>query len=239
MTFLLTLLTTLMVAILARPAMQKVPWVFYLICIALDVALLALSAGLIPQAAVQLATMLLRRGFIAISLFVIVMYIGVFPYGSKVRNYFSPVRAVLAICACILALGHVAAYFATFIPRLFEGNLSSTMALSMFAGLGLLTLLLVLGITSFRGVRKAMGGRAWLRLQKASYLFYALIYVHSMCLLIPSALQHGKAAQTSVLVYSVVFGAYAVARVVRAIADHRQSEVAAQLRQEELELQAV
>lgn len=239
MIFLLTLFATLAAVSLLRPAMQRYPLAFYLACIGLDVVLIALSAGVLPQATVQIATMLLRRGFIALSLFVIVMYIGVFPYGSKVRNFFSPIRAVLAICACILALGHVSAYFATFIPRLFTGNLTEPMAVSMVAGLVLLALLLVLGITSFRAVRRAMGGKAWIKLQKLSYLFYGLIYAHSMCLLVPSALQHGQAAQVSVVVYSVVFGGYAIARILRAVADGHRKEASAQLRQEELDTQAV
>lgn len=239
MTFLITLFATLIVALALQPAMKKVPLPFYLACIALDIALIALSLGFVPTVAAQPITVLLRRGFIALSLFIIVMYIGVFPYGSKLRNYLSPIRAVLAICACILALGHVSAYFATFIPRLLTGLLPVAMGVSMAAGLLLLALLLVLGITSFRAVRRAMGGKAWLKLQKLSYAFYTLIYVHSMCLLVPSALQQGQAAQISVAVYSLVFGIYAIARIARAASDRKQQDVAAKLRQEELDTQSV
>ena len=47
----------------------------------------------------------------------------------------------------------------------------------------------------------------------------ALLYVHVMLMLLPSALRGGAAAQTSAAVYSVVFLGYAVARSARAVAD--------------------
>ena len=238
MLFLETLAVTLLVVSLLRPLIRKVPWAFYLLCIAFDVVLIALAAGALPHWANLIAIPLLRRGFIAISLFVIVMYIGVFPYGSRIRNYYAPIRAVLSICACILALGHICMYFTAYIPKVLAGNQTVPISVAMIAGLLLLVLLLVLGITSFGAVRKAMGGARWLKLQKAAYVFYALIYIHAACLLLPPALQGGSSAQISIAVYTLVFGVYAIARIARGITNKRDKR-SAELRQHELDTQAV
>lgn len=237
MLFVTTLAVTCLVVVALKPLIQKVPVAFYLLCIAFDVVLVVLSSGALHTSAVVLAIPLLRRGFIAISLFVIVMYIGVFPYGSAVRNYLAPIRAVLSICACILALGHIAMYFTSYIPALLAGHSTAPIAVAMVAGLMLLALLLVLGITSFRFVRRSMGGRKWIKLQKLAYVFYALIYLHAACLLLPPALHGGVNAQVSIGIYTVVFGVYAVARIARAIADKRSVD-AEHLRQQELDNQA-
>lgn len=238
MPFLLTLVITLVVVSVLRTPMRKCPWAFYLLCIVLDALLIALTAGALPYEVALAVIPLLRRGFIAVSLFVIVMYIGIFPYGSKVRNYFAPIRAVISICACILAIGHMCIYFTAYILDLFSSAHSWPIVVAMGAGLILLALLLILGITSFRVVRRSISGRNWIKLQKLAYVFYALIYVHAAFLLIPPAIKGGQAAQVSIAVYTAVFGIYAVARIMRAHAD-RQNSRAHDLRQQELDEQSV
>lgn len=238
MMFLITLVVTLAVVAALKPAMRKAPIAFYILCIAFDALLIALSAGALPSQVGLVVIPLLRRGFVAVSLFVIVMYIGVFPYGSAVRNFFAPIRAVLSICACILAIGHICMYFTAYIPRLFTGGNTPPIAVAMVAGLCLLVLLLVLGVTSFGFVRRSMGGQKWVKLQKLAYVFYAFIYVHAACLLLPPALLGGRAAQINIAIYTTVFGVYAIARIARAVADKRD-HMAAEKRQQELDTQAV
>ncbi|WP_303728440.1 ferric reductase-like transmembrane domain-containing protein [Denitrobacterium detoxificans] len=218
---------TIAVVLCLRKPMMSAPWAFYVVGVLLDVLLLAQCLGMLPNELDLVVMPLLRRGFVALSLFVVVMYIGVFPYNGKVRNYLAPVRAVLSIVACILALGHIVVYFSPYVTGLFAGaHFQAPIVASMIAGVVLLILLLLLGVTSFRFVRKRMRGKTWIRLQKLAYLFYALIYVHSMCLLMPPAINGGLAARVSVVVYSVVFGAYAIARTARMVIDHRASQAA-------------
>ena len=48
-----------------------------------------------------------------------------------------------------------------------------------------------------------------------------LAYVHVLAMLLPSALGGGAAAQESVTAYTLMFGAYLVARITRAILDRK------------------
>ena len=91
--------------------------------------------------------------------------------------------------------------------------------------LGLLVLLLVLGVTSFQGVKRRMSADRWKAVQKWAYPFFGLVYVHLSLMLAPSALGGGASAQESLAVYTAVFGVYAVARIYRALAE-RSSKTA-------------
>ena len=93
-----------------------------------------------------------------------------------------------------------------------------------FAAALSLSLLLALGVTSFNAVKKRMKTESWKRLQRLAYAFFALVYVHLLLMLLPSALHGGQVAQASVAVYSVVFVAYFVLRVARALLDRRATQ---------------
>lgn len=82
-------------------------------------------------------------------------------------------------------------------------------------------LLLVLGVTSFAFVKRRMRTDSWKRLQRWAYVFFGLVYVHLMLMLAPAASQGGEAAVASVVMHTVIFGAYAVLRVRRRSADRR------------------
>ena len=92
---------------------------------------------------------------------------------------------------------------------------------ALVVALALLVLLLVLGVTSFGFVKKHMRTESWKRLQRWAYVFFGLVYVHLMLMLAPAASRGGEAALVTVAVYTVVFGAYAVLRVRRALVDRR------------------
>ena len=66
-----------------------------------------------------------------------------------------------------------------------------------------------------------MRTESWKRLQRWAYVFFGLVYVHLMLMLAPAASRGGEAALVTVAVYTVVFGAYAVLRVRRALIDRR------------------
>ena len=85
----------------------------------------------------------------------------------------------------------------------------------------LFVLLLVLGVTSFNMVKKRMKTESWKRLQRLSYVFFALVYAHLLLMLLPSALHGAAAPQANVAVYSVVFVGYFVLRLVRFALDRR------------------
>lgn len=160
---------------------------------------------------------LMGKCMLSLALFVVVMYIGVLSSSSRLRQWLNPVRGELSIIACILACGHMAVYLSSYVPRVGQA-LSGNVLGSLMVALGLLALLLVLGATSFNAVKCRMAADAWKRLQRWSYLFFALVYVHLLLMLAPSAMRGSEAAIASIAVYSVVFLSYAVLRGRRALA---------------------
>ncbi|MEF9876498.1 MAG: hypothetical protein RR772_06270 [Gordonibacter sp.] len=164
----------------------------------------------------------MQKCMLPLALFAVVMFIGVFARDSKVGSWLRPVRAELSIIAWILSLGHMTVYLMSYVPRVLAGgSLGGNVALSFVVALVLFALLLMLGITSFNGVKKRMKADSWKRVQLLAYPFFGLIYVHVLLMLLPSALHGGVAAQVSVAVYTMVFGTYAVLRVVRAVRDRK------------------
>ena len=218
--FLIVLLATVVGCLVFRAPLKKAPVLFYVLAIALDVFFAAgLSLGL-PRELWSVLMLLMQKCTLSLAIFVVVMYIGVFRVDSQVGRWLRPVRSELSIIACILAAGHMAVYLAAFAPRLSAGHaVNSNVALSFGVAVALLALLLVLGVTSFSFVKRRMRADSWKRLQRFAYLFFGLVYVHLMVMLAPAALQGGAASRESIVVYSVVFIGYGVARVARALAD--------------------
>ena len=66
-------------------------------------------------------------------------------------------------------------------------------------------------------------GRAhtWKYIQRWAYPFFALAYAHVLLMLLPAAARGSAHAKESIIVYSVVFGVYLVARIVRAVLDRK------------------
>lgn len=156
------------------------------------------------------------------ALFVVVMFIGAVPRNSWFSQRLRPVRGELSIFAWILCLGHLV--YLTVIPRLVRIAVTLGFAMPMaVAGLVvaliLLVLLVVLGVTSFKFVKRHMSARLWKSVQRWSYLFYALVYVHLMLMLAPVVLTGAPKAVFTAVVYSAIFLGYGVMRVRRARLD--------------------
>jgi DMSO/TMAO reductase YedYZ heme-binding membrane subunit len=208
-----------LVALLKKP-IQKLPWLFYLICVAIDVFYIAMlyTRAIPPQ--YDPIIYLVQKAGIAVSLFFIVMFVGVFAHDSKVRNYLEPIRGYLSIMACILILGHIYTNAVTYLPRVFSSlGIVDNVAGGLIVALFLFILVLILGVTSFQLVRKHMSGKAWKALQRFAYLFYALICLHVGFMLLPGALK-GQDVLTAV-VFAAVFVVYLVARLARFALDRR------------------
>lgn len=220
MTFLMVLVATIVAVLALRQPLHKWPVAFYALAVVADVAYIAGIEGLLPRAVMGPLALLMGKCMLSLALFVVVMYIGVFAKGSLVHQWLKPVRAELSILACILACGHMAVYLASYAPRL-GGAMGANVLSAWVVALALLVLLLVLGVTSFGFVKKHMRTESWKRLQRWAYVFFGLVYVHLMLMLAPAASRGGEAALVTVAVYTVVFGAYAVLRVRRALVDRR------------------
>lgn len=220
MTFLMVLAVTVAACLALRTPLHKWPVAFYVLAVAADVAYVIGVEGLLPRVVMGPLTLLMGKCVLSLALFVVVMYIGVFAKGSKVHQWLKPVRSELSIIACILACGHMEVYLGSYAPRL-GGTLGVNVVSALVVALALLVLLLVLGVTSFAFVKRRMRTDSWKRLQRWAYVFFGLVYVHLMLMLAPAASQGGEAAVASVVVYTVIFGAYAVLRVRRAFVDRR------------------
>lgn len=158
---------------------------------------------------------LLSHGAFASALFIIVMYMGALPNGTKAIKRLMPIRAELSIMASLLVLGHNIAYGRTYFVRLFTdtSKMSTTQMLAAICSLIMIAIMLPLMITSFKAVRKKMKPKSWKKLQRSAYVFYGLIYVHTMLLYVPMV-QAGRSVYiVNVIVYSLIFISYAGMRI--------------------------
>lgn len=217
MDFLVVLVFAIAGAFALRNPLKKMPVVFYALAIAVCVLFVAGGFFPMPRPVWSGLLLLVQKCMLALALFSVVMFIGVFSPDSRIGRWLRPVRAELSIIAWILALGHMAVHLASYLPRL--GTTRDTVLVSFAVALVLFVLLLILGVTSFSVVKKRMKRDTWKRVQMLAYPFFGLVYVHLMLMLLPSALQGGAAAQASVTVYSVLFVAYAGLRMRRAVID--------------------
>lgn len=224
MKFLLTLVCTFLAVLVLNRPIRKAPVVFYVLAIALDVLLFANGIYDFPKEVHNALMVLMKKGGLAVSMFVVVMYIGVFRRNGWLSSKLRPIRAELSIIACLLIVGHMATYLSSYLPRLLGGvNTRANVMAGFIIALCLLVLLVVLGVTSFRFVKKHMKARSWKKLQSLAYIFYAFVFVHLLLMLGPSALHGNSTAISTVAVYSVVFVAYIILRIIRAVADRKAS----------------
>lgn len=199
-----------------RSPIRKAPGVLYAVCFAMVVLFAAGSFFELPVVVEEVLFLFVHKCTLAMALFAVVMFVGVFPRESVVSHALRPIRTELSIAACIMALGHMFFYLSAYLPRVLSGGvLAGGVGASFAVAIVLFVLLLVLGVTSFSLVKRQMSADAWRRLQKFAYLFYGLIYVHLVLMLTPAALAGSAAAMVDVAVYTALFGAYAVLRVVR------------------------
>lgn len=224
MDFALILAVTIAACFALRTPLKACPTAFYAIAIAVDVLYAFGSTVGLPRAIWAPMFVLIQKCELALALFVVVMFIGCLSHESRAYKWLKPVRSELSIVAWFLALGHMAVYLESYLPRIFgDGAISTNVMGSFVLAVALLVLLMVLGVTSFAFVKKRMHTETWKKVQKLAYPFFGLVYLHLLLMLLPSALHGGAAAQTSVAVYSVVFIGYGLCRTARALLDRQDA----------------
>jgi DMSO/TMAO reductase YedYZ heme-binding membrane subunit len=226
MTFLVTLAITITVVFLLRSPLKKYPWLFYLLAI----LLCAISLWLFFLPAAERPTLLtgfqliMRRGYIALALFTLVMFVGVFSDESFFRRALQPIRAELSIIAAVLIVGHFSPYLMGYLSHIAHVSLLRiNIAVSLGISLILLILLIVLTLTSFIAVKRWMKPASWKRVQQSAYVFFLLVYAHLAGFLLPAALQGSPVALRSIVVYGLVFISYVVLRIRRALGARKSS----------------
>ena len=210
MRFLIALVCCIvLIGILAKP-LKRHPVPFYIVALAL-VGLYWFGTTTNTAGGMWPYFMpLMQRCALAFVLFTIVMFVA----------RLMPIRRQLSILGCIFALGHLAFYGVSYVPRLgsaLNGNLGFSLALAAL----LVLLMAILLVTSFQVVKRRMSAARWKGVQRLAYPFYLLTYVHLVLLLAPSAFAGRETATVSLVVYSVAVGAYVVLRMRRALLHHR------------------
>ena len=219
MSFALIFVTTVVIVVALAGFVRRWPWLLYGVSILAVVVLLAGTGGFINGGWWKPLIILIQRCMVALSLFTIVMFTGVLSKESKLGVRLRSIRSELSIIACILCLGHVCQYLATYLSRATVGSLDLQTGASIYIALVLFVLLIILGLTSFNAIKKRMKGSSWKRVQWFAYPFFLLTYIHLMLMIAPAASLGGERAIINVVLYSIVFMAYVALRFRRYIKD--------------------
>lgn len=208
-------------ALVFRAPLIRMPVVFYVLAVVVDLLFLS---GVLEQVLPALNRELLpflRRCIFPYALFVVVMYMGVLPEASRLRQYLKPARGPLSIVAALLVLCHGVSYLGVYLNVALDGfgTAASSTIWSLMVAMGLSVILGMLTLTSFNLVRHRMRGRTWRAVQKSAYVFFLLVTAHAVVLLLPASLEGGPAA-LSVSIYSGIFLLYVILRLARWAKSH-------------------
>ncbi|NTU88730.1 MAG: hypothetical protein HGA54_02330 [Actinobacteria bacterium] len=238
MSFVPVLIITIITVIVLQPVLRKQPVVFYALALMLDVVLFASTVISFPHPVDQTLILSMRRAFLPLALFVIVMFTGVFGRTSRIRALLQPIRGYLSVIACLLMVGHVVSYFLPYVSGLLKGLLPISVAVAIITGILLTLFVVVLGATSFDFIKMRMSRDSWRSVQKCSYAFFFLIYTH-IALLIGTAVIYGRStvisgststsAFSNILVYTGLFAFYAILRLARNMIDRKSQKQIARL----------
>ncbi|MDR2196722.1 MAG: ferric reductase-like transmembrane domain-containing protein [Coriobacteriales bacterium] len=216
MNLLLTLALTPLAAFALRRPLQRWPWLFYAAAtLAVGIGLYALFASH-PSALLRSYASFIQRGQVAVALFALVMYIGVFGENSRMRGALMPIRAELSLLASIFICGHFIPYLLHYLQM--AANLMTLkpgVLASLLIAVILLVLLAFLALTSLSGVKRLLSPEWWRRIQLLAYPFFALIYLHLLGSFLPSALKGTPQALLALATYTALFAGYLILRICR------------------------
>ncbi|MDO5852600.1 MAG: hypothetical protein Q4Q62_00755 [Thermoplasmata archaeon] len=170
-------------------------------------------------------TSMLTMGILSEALFAVVAYMGCLPSNHWITKRFKSVRAELSVMGCIMGFAQMI-YYANSFVQFFNGELSTGRTIACIATLVLLCLMIPLMLTSFYCVRANMKQSSWKKLQKTSYIFYFMLWVHILGLYgnfnggltdIFSG-KHGETLEC----YTVIWGVYFILRFCKFLYDRHK-----------------
>lgn len=222
MRVLVALLLVLVVSILFHTAIRKHPGAFYLVALALCAVYFASFVAPDLRVNYWYATFLkvMQRGTLGFALITVVMYIGVLPQVSRLRDMLGPIRRQLSIAGCIMLVPHIVFYARSYLASNVLSDFNNV-AVSLVLAMVLVVVGLMLFVTSFLVVRHGMSPATWKRVQRSSYVFFGLMFVHLLLFLLPSVLAGRAETQLVVAIYLMLGIVYAVLRIVRHVRDCR------------------
>ena len=199
-------------ALLEKP-IKKHATFFYIGTIIISIlSIIAPDKGL-PFIIEYLVNNILARGTLAGALFILVMVASVCP-AAKLRGLLLRTRGEMAIIAALFTLIHNIVYGQYFFVKLFTNisELDTQKILAAIFSLVMILLLIPLTITSFTTVRRKMNPKKWKSLQKLSYVFYGLLFVHIAMIFSVSILNGYLETLFDLTVYAVIYIVYLVFR---------------------------
>ena len=221
---LLSLAIALVVAFPLGKLLKKRPVPFYVGALVLVAAHLTYKYTGTYIAGAQIFIDIMQKAYLGVFLLAIVMFIGTLDESSALRRRLQPIRAELSILSFLLIVSHVAAFLPNYLPRLgaiFSSHIG--MSVSIIMAVLLTVVFALLSVLSLRVFRMHMPFRVWKGIQRLSYVIVALLLLHIVLALgRPAFAGHGStSALVSLIVYAIVVAIYAVARIAKAIRDHK------------------
>jgi DMSO/TMAO reductase YedYZ heme-binding membrane subunit len=215
----------LLFAVVLNKPLKRYPVLFYILALLISAAGVYLTLTPNPNPVLRAFAFALQKGHLGFAAFTLVMYIGVFSSSNPLRRILMPVRGELSIIASLLILGHLTPYLSNYLS-LAAGlfSLQLNIQFSLIIAFVMLILLIPLTVTSFNVVKKRMGASRWKTIQRFAYLFFGLVFFHLLGYLSVPALNGSINALISMIVYTVIFAVYMVARIRKANLDKRQDQ---------------
>lgn len=179
------------------------------------------AAGLyVPWALPFIAAM--QRGYCAVFLLAVVMFIGVLGDSSRLRRRLNPVRAELSIASFIFILGHVWVYGSVYVPGIATiASSRGSIGISFVLAVVLFMLFALLTVLSVRVIRKHMKLEVWKAIQRSAYVMVGLLFLHVLFVMGNSAIESSH-VRVSLICYDAIVFLYAVLRVRKAVLDARE-----------------
>lgn len=215
MILLIGLVLAVVFSLTGSKIIKKYAYILYGICAVVSIAIAFVDTKIFPEFINTYIIGLFSRGAFATSLWIVVMWAGALKNGSTLIKKLMPVRGELSIMAAILTLGHNISFGKVYFVRLFSApqSMSPIHLAAAIMSLAMLLIMIPLTIMSFPKIRKKMNGKLWKKIQRTAYVFYTLIYLHVITLYLPMAQQGNMNYLFNVVLYSIIFIAYAVCRV--------------------------
>lgn len=218
MLILISILFVSIFVFLFHKQIKKHSNIFYIIAIIISIGfILYFQLNLneqVPENINEYVIKIFSKSIVSTAMFTIIMYTGVLDKKMYITKKLLSIRGELSIIACILTLGHNVLYGITNFVILFTNPtlMKLPKLIAAIVSVILIAIMIPLMVTSFTSVRKRIPFKKWKAIQRLSYVFYGLIYVHIMCLIVPK-MQKGKFYD--VLIYTLIFSLYYIARIYR------------------------
>ena len=207
------LITVLVFFYLLEKPIKKHATLFYIATVIISVlSVLAPKKGL-PFVIDYLVKNILARGTLAGALFILVMVASVCP-AAKLRGLLLRTRGEMAIIAALLTLIHNISYGKHYFVALFTkiSDLDAPRIFAAVLSLVMIVLLIPLTLTSFMVIRKKMNPKKWKSLQRLSYIFYGLLFIHISMIFSISIAKGHLSTLFDLTVYVIIYIAYLICR---------------------------